>query len=376
MLPNSDRSVLGLHQLPIVLLVFFAMSGSVYGIDIKLGQDTKLTQMNWHASFAEVPAPTNPGTLPPDAIEYSSAGNVAHTLVNASASGSSCEDAQSGNAHALVGVIFTVLGTPGESAQATITFNFSSSATSVLDGGGTADASLYHHGGGEICRAHCTTHGTPATCGQEFGTTEGKLTLPIFLQAGQTYSAALHVYAHADICEGISQAHSDVTIDSVDIDFTCDFSTEPPIERCFGGIGSQCEGNIPFLRFKLDKNKCYATGFMSAGSILHDRCCVLTGNTGVWCANWIPGTSGNMCLDYWDLAFEDVNCGRYWKEQFGPYYTGNQGDDIGKDLRVPAGKPVEPSYAYMCQSGQCEADKQGMPKIKCHDDCCYCICSK
>jgi hypothetical protein len=63
----------------------------------------------------------------------------------------------------------------------------------------------------------------------------------------------------------------------------CDFSTQPGTERCFGGIGKQCEGISGFASFQTDEENCYVDGWMSISSILHDRCCVETNNTGYSC---------------------------------------------------------------------------------------------
>jgi hypothetical protein len=142
------------------------------------------------------------------------------------------------------------------------------------------------------------------------------------------------------------------------------------LERCFGGIGVQCQGfPIPFFE---DWDTCLVNGWMSAGSILHDRCCVETSNTGVMCAN--PNGS-KACGKYWDLAVGDYYCGRFWMHTFGPYPAGNTGDDTTKYLRAPAGAPIHPQYEYLCaQSGKCQVNAKGRTIIIQKGFCKYCVC--
>jgi hypothetical protein len=377
MLAKSDKHFLRSGQMAATLLVFLVMSGSVYAIDVKLGQDTQIIKMNWHDSWAAVPSPTNPGTDPPDWILYQSSANKADAQVHASSLDPECADAQSASAIALVGIEFMVVGEPGQSAQATITINYTPEISSSLSGGGTAHAIMYNPENAEQHSTLCTTFDAPVTCNQRFGPTYEELTMPMLLAVGQTYQIGLTVYAHADICQGISRADSTVTINQIGINFGCDFSNSYPLERCYGGIGSQCDGVLGgwLVKFGFDDKKCYANGPMSAGSILHDKCCHEHDNIGRFCSNSQIIT--DICSDEWELAREDWLCGRYVrKAQFGPYFSGNIGDDVGEPLWIPAGERIDPSYEWICESHKCEADKDGNPIIKGLESCSYCICSK
>jgi len=141
--------------------------------------------------------------------------------------------------------------------------------------------------------------------------------------------------------------------DSVTITTTakCDFSTKPKIEKCFGGIGKQCEG-FP-LYFLKDTQTCYVYGWMSVGSILHDRCCIATNNKGFMCAK----AKTNECEANWYQALQDVTCGRTWAFSWGPYYAKDkQGDDTSRSLKVPPGAKISPDYQYLCKSGACKPD--------------------
>jgi len=151
----------------------------------------------------------------------------------------------------------------------------------------------------------------------------------------------------------------------------CDFSSDPDYERCFGGVGIQCEG-IPLHPFTKNENDCTVHGIMCVGSILHDQCCVDTNNTGFHCANPTKGTTD--CVDAWRQAKSDTLCGRYWDVVFGPYPAGNTGDDTSKDLRAPSGAWVSPAYQSFCQSGKCRVNKKGKTIIYGLPPCRYCLC--
>jgi len=210
-----------------VVLVILAMTGvsifsDAYALTIRFGEDVTITEMNWHEAWEIVPTPTNPGTLPPDLIEHWSTGSSAHTFVGTSASDPSCQDGQSGNAYANVGIEFNVEGEEGQNGSVKIIINFSTSGESILNGGGTADAILYkrYEDHGEIYRALCTTFGEPTTsCQQAFERTDETITFSTILEVGKTYQIGFHVYSHADICGGISQALSDVTVNSIKVEF-------------------------------------------------------------------------------------------------------------------------------------------------------------
>jgi len=155
---------------------------------------------------------------------------------------------------------------------------------------------------------------------------------------------------------------------SISIVSLCDFSTEPDIkiQRCFGGIGTQCEGNAPGTPFTKDEDTCLVYGWMSVGSILHDRCCYETNNAGYWCPGPMQGDP-NLCADEWAEAKFNTWCTRIgaprqWQYTFGPYPSGNTGDDTSQDLRAPVGARVNPEYQYLCPSGsgRCK-DAKGRP---------------
>jgi len=166
----------------------------------------------------------------------------------------------------------------------------------------------------------------------------------------------------------------------------CDFTSVPLVrELCFGGVGKGCEG-APGAPSDKKGNSCYVKGWMSVGSILHDRCCVATSNAGYNCNNpwWLIDTGDPMkCWDEWQEAWHDTaDCtithrepDHQWQFIFGPYPAGSKGDSTNADLRAPAGTRVTPKYQYVCSSGRCEIDAQCNTIIK-YDGCGnYCECS-
>jgi hypothetical protein len=75
----------------------------------------------------------------------------------------------------------------------------------------------------------------------------------------------------------------------LDVTTQCDFSSEPSDpERCFGGVGSRCMGDAPGSPFVPHEDTCLVDGWMSVGSILHDRCCLATNNLGYSCPGLNP----------------------------------------------------------------------------------------
>jgi uncharacterized membrane protein len=162
----------------------------------------------------------------------------------------------------------------------------------------------------------------------------------------------------------------------------CDFSSVSGIERCFGGIGSGCSGNAaplfspPFVRHE---DTCTVDGWMSVGSILHDKCCLETNNEGKCCHGYdIPGIlctgDQTLCAEQWNEAVANSLCHRWWPQTFDKYSIGNNGDNTSSDLRAPSGVRVNWIHRDLCQSG-CEVDAQG--KIVIGFDLCdgyYCVC--
>lgn len=159
----------------------------------------------------------------------------------------------------------------------------------------------------------------------------------------------------------------------------CDFSSEPSDpERCFGGIGTRCKGDAPGAPFRLHEDSCLVDGWMSVGSILHDRCCLLTNNAGYSCSGINQGDR-RLCKQEWQEAWDNTQCTllgapRQWQRTFGPYPAGNTGDDTNQDFRAPIGARVNPSYQHFCPSGQCQVNSKGKTIIK-RDQCGrYCEC--
>jgi hypothetical protein len=161
--------------------------------------------------------------------------------------------------------------------------------------------------------------------------------------------------------------------------FGCDYSSKPEEpERCFGGIGVRCKGIAGVASFTKHPNTCLVDGWMSVGSILHDKCCLATNNTGFSCSGINKGNKA-LCKQEWNEAWYNTQCTqlgapRQWRHTFGPYPYGNTGDDTNQDLRVPSGRRVNPRYEYLCASGKCEVNSNGKPRIR--TDACgkYCKC--
>jgi hypothetical protein len=154
----------------------------------------------------------------------------------------------------------------------------------------------------------------------------------------------------------------------------CDFSKQPGIERCFGGIGPQCDG-IPVLApITKDEKTCIAKGSMSIGSILHDKCCLKNKNSGVMCEIDIPHLFSQTCINEWKEAQANTFGDRQWDVEFGPYYSGNGGDDTTKELTAPSGARVNPEYLGLCQSRKCLEDKNGNTIIQLDGSGWYCTC--
>jgi len=157
----------------------------------------------------------------------------------------------------------------------------------------------------------------------------------------------------------------------------CDFSSQPKIEKCFGGIGVQCNEISSAIPFVKDETTCLVTGWMSVGSILHDQCCLKTKNTGYSCLVLFQGS--NKCKQDWNEAMSNTVCTglgapRQWINTWGPYFTGTAGDNTAKALRAPPGTRVDPNYQYLCSFGRCTIDSKG--KTITSRDLCgkYCIC--
>jgi hypothetical protein len=171
------------------------------------------------------------------------------------------------------------------------------------------------------------------------------------------------------------------SVGTIKVASKCNFSKQLPFERCFGGIGDHCEWTsaLVLAPFIYDEKTCTVQGWMSIGSILHDRCCIETNNNGVECENpdgrstspreWDEATWNTYCTANLDI--------RQWPYTFGPYPIGNVGDNKNQEFRAPKGARVNPEYAYLCRTGRCEVREDGQPKVH-HQTVTgcgpYCIC--
>jgi hypothetical protein len=162
----------------------------------------------------------------------------------------------------------------------------------------------------------------------------------------------------------------------------CDFSTQPDIERCFGGVGVNCEGT-PGASVSFNLRTCMATGTMSIGSILHDTCCRRTDNAGYSCSGLNSGDP-NLCRIEWQEAWDNTQCSvigasRQWRVPFGPYPAGNTGDfgDVRRAiLGAPKGTRVKPDYQELCISGKCTVNRKTGLTLLYSDSCgAYCVCA-
>ena len=301
---------------------------------------------------------------------------------------------QSGISQAWAGVSFLVLpGSEGQTvsdAEITLVFDYKISVDfNVLPptegGGGSADAWVYgwianykkafdyinfiHYSGndeksGTITFTHRLSESPTWT----------------HLYAGQTYEVTADIYTHADVYKNYEAlSNGEVTLQEVQISFGCNYSSKPEEpERCFGGIGVRCKGIAGVAPFTKHPNTCFVDGWMSVGSILHDKCCLASNNTGFSCSGINKGNKA-LCKQEWNEAWYNTQCTqlgapRQWRHTFGPYPYGNTGDDTNQDLRVPSGRRVNPRYEYLCASGKCEVNSNGKPKIR--TDACgkYCKC--
>lgn len=161
----------------------------------------------------------------------------------------------------------------------------------------------------------------------------------------------------------------------------CDYSSASTApERCFGGLGTRCEGNVPPYTFSKDISvngtSCYVSGHASAGSVFHDSCCKATSNSGFSCLKPQTGTSA-ACATDWDLAVADVACARVWGHVWGPYPAGNAGDNTNVQLRAESGSRIHPAYQSLCSKGRCVRRADGAAEVH---NCLlpaletYCVC--
>lgn len=177
---------------------------------------------------------------------------------------------------------------------------------------------------------------------------------------------------------------SDEIIKPKYINIGCDFSKREGSEICFGGIGSNCDGVAIFAPVKKNEDTCKVDGWISAGSILHDKCCLDTNNKGWFCPGPYQGDP-NLCNQQWDEArsntlnsIGNIISPRQWEHAFGPYPLGNTGDKIpnnfpANELKAPSGTHINPEYQDLCQSGKC-IEEDGKIKQSIDTSGWYCIC--
>jgi len=159
---------------------------------------------------------------------------------------------------------------------------------------------------------------------------------------------------------------------------SCNFSsnTSEP-ERCFGGVGDRCKGIFLLAPMSLNYETCTVDGYMSIGSIEHDKCCIKTLNKGKHCA--FPEKNTKLCSKEWDKAVADTLCSsigiqRQWKVVFGKYPIKNHGDSTDKLFYAPKNFRVHPDYQKYCKNG---CKKNSLGEILLYEDFCgtYCICN-
>jgi hypothetical protein len=170
--------------------------------------------------------------------------------------------------------------------------------------------------------------------------------------------------------------------------YKCDFSSIPLFtERCFGGVGPGCDG-IPVLNIApmhKDPDTCIATGYISAGSIRHDKCCFQNDNNGFACKGYPELRPeyifSQTCKKEWDEAYQNWYCPgdvpRQGIRPWGPYLCDELGDDENAPIYLPPGTAVnvtDPENRTFCQY-DCELDSEDNPIIN-EDNCGeYCVCA-
>jgi len=120
-------------------------------------------------------------------------------------------------------------------------------------------------------------------------------------------------------------------------------------ERCFGAVGMQCAGGRMGTKKEngiaeaaappgVINSDCTITQDVAVGSIMHDNCCVTNHGNGAYCSGEAPGTDelDPVCMREWRKAVWNKIDGRFWRQTFGPYLTGDQGDQLGTTTARPA----------------------------------------
>jgi hypothetical protein len=201
-------------------------------VNIRLGENKIITEMNWHEMWGEAPIPSDPESLPADILEFNASGNNAHAFVSTSLSTPQWIDRESGNAHASIGAELFFEGEEGKNAMAEVTINYSYNAEVALEGGGTSHVTLV---GGilpmeQIEDIACTTlnQTPPISCIKNSSDNRSQI-FNLLARAGTIEKIGLVLYSHSDT--GGDAVHSliDVTINSIEIKFA-----HP--EACIPGI--------------------------------------------------------------------------------------------------------------------------------------------
>ena len=170
---------------------------------------------------------------------------------------------------------------------------------------------------------------------------------------------------------------------------TCDFNKDSG-ERCFGGVGIGCKSAPGAGPFTADCDTCIVSGWMSIGSILHDKCCDKNPD-GYSCDSGPFEGDINKCKEEWDEAWDDTLFEIQWKQDFGPYRYDSVGDDVNKTFKrfAPAGAKIPYNVIVngskidteeYCLSGSFNKDNEGYPIVKTSHlfgfSKEYCVCSE
>ena len=146
-------------------------------------------------------------------------------------------------------------------------------------------------------------------------------------------------------------------------------------ERCFGAVGSKCEGVAGFA--KTSNADGTVNLFVSVGSIMHDNCC-LAHPGGKMCRGNNDDASG-LCIKEWDKAVWNSFDGRAWSQTWNPswggdfrivnnprktsFRLGGTNMDRGstpfetvatRQLMAPRGTNLDVGDETFCQSGQAD----------------------
>jgi hypothetical protein len=360
-------------------ILAFPMIISAFGQDaftLKVGEKNIFTDFNWHNTWIVNCAifpdhPTNPCNFgytqdndSPNIQSANSDGNTAAVDVIA-------QPGSNGSSHAELGIKFSNINLNGYTisearalpAKVTIKFTYYLEAKSVF---GSAGAGI-----NIMPLAPSWYHLINNPGGGEFGPFSAVATYDTNLGAiwGGVWVYLMSI-AHTGVKDPLptnSSGYAWVVINEISISSKCDFTSneDGKTERCYGGVGIQCDGVIGVAPFDKDMKTCEVDGWVSAGSILHDSCCLRTNNTGYMCRPYNLFT--NTCRKEWDEAVANTACiavgaWRMWPHTFGPYFDPNTGDHIS--LRAPSGARVNPKYEYVCVTGRCIPDTKKKPKDK------------